>query len=1271
MNSGASAQSGTNTYYVDNDGDGFGTDSYITSSSPAPPPGYAWRNGDCNDNDASINPYAPEIAGNDVDENCDGRLDEPTCFIYYDNDKDGYGDPATQISAPCDVDLGGTGFIHQGGDCNDNDRNINPGAVEICGNGIDDNCDGVIDNCSATYYLDNDGDGYGQTDSYITSTDAVPPAGYAANNGDCDDNSASVHPGAVEICDNGIDDDCDGVIDNCVYYYYFDNDGDGYGNAGNPLISYDPNTPPGYITQGGDCDDGDPSIHPGATEICGNRIDDNCDGQVDEECPEYTYYLDVDADGYGGDHSITISDPVPPEGYKTVGGDCNDNDNSIHPGATEICNGVDDNCDGVVDEGCLKEQLPDFTKTDIYGVTHHFYGDLAAGKAVVIEFSTGWCPFTQIAEPQIDNVYDDICQGQGNVKLYDIVFETEEQGFESDVAFGVKYANLHNVIYPIITNSKDVYNQFWYEYNITAIPTFLVVIPDANDPEKSTVKMIVGAIDNLKDSIENILANYGYTVTPSPALSISVSGSACNFPSPVTLTANVSSGIVWSTGETTQSINVTTEGDYFLNYSAGCGTITKKIHLEKPATGVLSSLSETACAKNGLITLNYEGGTPGAMLQYSTNGINWADFVPNFSGSRAFLDPYPVGTIYFRVHETISGSGDASSCEAYSNTVQILNEAMTNPELTITASRTDCSFPVTLTSPYAENNFWSTGETTQSITVNSPNTYYVINNDVCGDVANLIVVDAANSAWYRDADGDGYGDPNITQQACTQPSGYVQDNSDCNDADINSHPGAPEICDGVDNNCNGQIDEGYNRTTFYRDADGDGYGDASVSVNACSTPAGYVINQTDCDDADPTVHPGATEICDGKDNNCDGQVDEGITKTTYYRDADGDGYGNALVSVNACSKPAGYSISKTDCDDTKADVHPGATEICDGIDNNCDGRIDEGFTKSTYYRDADGDGYGNPAVFIKSCSMPAGYVANKKDCNDANAAINPLTKWYKDADNDGYYTGSAVTSCTSPGTGYKITGLLGGADCNDNDNTVYPNAPELCDGKDNNCNGTIDEGCGIATITIDDISKTEGNKGKANMTFNVTLSAASTKKITVQFATQNGTAIAGNDYAAKTGTLTFNTGVTKQTISISIIGDKTVESNETFKVNLNRPVNATIAKGTATGTIINDDGVALAATGNSIESITNYALKISPNPASNILHVELFGYTGNVTLQLMNLQGKIIKEKKLQTANAKYAQQKMDVSDIAGGIYVLAAVDEKGNRKTAKVIIAK
>jgi hypothetical protein len=139
--------------------------------------------------------------------------------------------------------------------------------------------------------------------------------------------------------------------------------------------------------------------------------------------------------------------------------------------------------------------------------------------------------------------------------------------------------------------------------------------------------------------------------------------------------------------------------------------------------------------------------------------------------------------------------------------------------------------------------------------------------------------------------------------------------------------------------CGGGNMPGICGCTFYHDDDHDGYGDPMVFLYTCYPPAGFVADGTDCNDEDPTVNPGRKEVCDYKDNNCNGLIDEGVT-TTYYRDADGDGYGDPKNTIAGCAQPNGFILAGADCDDTRPDVHPGAEEICDGIDNNCDGIID-------------------------------------------------------------------------------------------------------------------------------------------------------------------------------------------------------------------------------------------------------------------------------------------------------------------------------------------
>jgi hypothetical protein len=318
-------ENGTFPFYQDSDGDGWGNPN-ISVQACFTPPGYVSNNGDCNDNNSNINPGATEICDG-IDNNCNGQTDENGNTTFYaDNDNDGFGNPNITIVA-CNAP---SGYVSNNGDCNDNNSNINPGAVEIPGNGIDEDCDGVDGSAGPS---DMDGDGYTSTiDCDDTNPDINPGAVEIPGNGidedcddnnwvdgsagpsdmdgdgytstiDCDDTNPDINPGAVEIPGNGIDEDCDGVDGSAGPS---DMDGDGY-------------------TSTIDCDDTNPDINPGAVEIPGNGIDEDCDGVDGSAGPS-----DMDGDGY----TSTI--------------DCDDTNPDINPGAVEIPgNGIDEDCDGV------------------------------------------------------------------------------------------------------------------------------------------------------------------------------------------------------------------------------------------------------------------------------------------------------------------------------------------------------------------------------------------------------------------------------------------------------------------------------------------------------------------------------------------------------------------------------------------------------------------------------------------------------------------------------------------------------------------------------------------------------------------------------------------------------------------------------------------------------------------------------------------------------------------------------------------------------------
>jgi hypothetical protein len=251
----------------------------------------------------------------------------------------------------------------------------------------------------------------------------------------------------------------------------------------------------------------------------------------------------------------------------------------------------------------------------------------------------------------------------------------------------------------------------------------------------------------------------------------------------------------------------------------------------------------------------------------------------------------------------------------------------------------------------------------------------------------------ALTALAQDADLDGY-----------SVSGSP---SDCNDNDAGIHPfgggGAEELCNGIDDDCDGTIDDGAPGTrTLYADLDGDSHGlQSSGTVDSCqATVAGYVEADSadDCDDTDATKYPGQPDQSTTTDDNCDGSVGAD--------DVDGDGIPGILGDHDSnVVTPDNY-----DCNDADANVNPGATETCDTVDNDCDGTID----------------------------VPA------------------YTDWCPDMDNDG--DGNTDFSECQSACERPINLVSVGNDCDDTSTTTSSVDPEICDGIDNNCDGAIDDG---------------------------------------------------------------------------------------------------------------------------------------------------------------------------------------------------------------------
>ncbi len=458
---------------------------------------------------------------------------------------------------------------------------------------------------------------------------------------------------------------------------------------------------------------------------------------------------------------------------------------------------------------------------------------------------------------------------------------------------------------------------------------------------------------------------------------------------------------------------------------------------------------------------------------------------------------------------------------------------------------------------------------------------------------------------YADVDGDGFGDPDAAsgQEACIAPPGYAVNRADCDDADGIVHPGAAETCNGVDDDCDASVDEGdpgggeactteepgvcspgttqcsagsivCNRNVEPSDevCDGvdnncDGSGDENNPGGgvACSTgqpgvcspgttqcaasqlgciqnvqPSDDICDGLDnnCDGSVDESNPGggvacstgqpgvcvagttqcsagaivcnrsvapSADVCDGRDNNCDGNVDEnnpggGIACATGQPGVCNAGTTQCADGAIVCNQNVAPSAEVCDgidnnCDGNVDEGNPGggiacatgqpgvcnagttqcaagalvcnqnvasSAEVCDGLDNDCDGSVDEGVT-STFYRDNDGDGFGTPSQTTAACSAPAGYVSNASDCNDGSAWVHPGQEDDcngVDNDCDGLTDEDFdSTPCSSPicsAGGNTKCSVTGHVYCYVNVQTLLI---EPCDGEDNDCDGAVDEGC--------------------------------------------------------------------------------------------------------------------------------------------------------------------------------------------------------------------
>ncbi|MBM4367611.1 MAG: hypothetical protein FJ102_15475, partial [Deltaproteobacteria bacterium] len=633
------------------------------------------------------------------------------------------------------------------------------------------------------------------------------PEGTVVDATDCDDAAAAVNPAATEVC-NAIDDDCDGLVDNDAAdaaTWYGDGDSDGYGD--DSRLEYACEAPPGSVAGGGDCDDTDAAYNPGATESCTDTEDYNCDGSIG--------YADADGDGWAACD------------------ECDDSDAAVNPTGTELCDDVDNDCDGSIDEADAADAASWYADADADG-----YGNAASS--------------TLSCDPVAGSVADS-------------------------------------------TDCDD------------AVDT---VNPGATESCNGVDDDCDGTVDD--------------GATDATSWYTDADGDGYGDETSTTLACDAPSGSTATGGDCNDA-----DADYHPGAFEDC-TDTEDYNCD-------GSVGDADNDGDGYTACEDCDDTDAASYPGADETCDGVDNDCDGTVDESAIDP-----LTWYADADGDGFGNATStataCDAPTGYV---------------ADSSDCD------------------DSRDDV---SPAGIEVCNNvddDCDGTIDEGDAADALT--WYSDADGDGYGFTPSTTTACSQPSGYAAAHGDCDDGDAAYNPGATESCtDTEDYNCDGSVG--------YVDADGDGWA-------ACE----------ECDDSDAAVNPGASEVCNDVDDDCDGSIDIGATDaSTWYTDADSDAYGDDASATLACDMPAGTSAVGGDCDESDASINPGATEVCDGIDQDCDGidqdcdgTADDGLGSSTWYADADGDTYGDASTSYTGCAQPTGYVSDSDDCDDTDAAVNP------------------------------------------------------------------------------------------------------------------------------------------------------------------------------------------------------------------------------------------------------------------------------------------
>jgi hypothetical protein len=607
------------------------------------------------------------------------------------------------------------------------------------------------------------------------------------------------------------------------------------------------------------------------------------------------WYLNADGDGYAA--SSTSACTTPGAGYSATvlpTTDCDDSNAAINPGATEnLCNGIDDNCTAGIDEGAVSGCFDPNANNYNAAVTCPnnatcTYGNFTAGNIVVTRFGTG-------------------AAALGSTGTAFFLEEYNTSGLVGTIT--VPTTGTNKLVVAGSATSEGMLSRS-SDFSKLSIPGYDAALGLAGVASAANIARSVGTFGIGYGSFNKITSTL---TTGSNLRSVTSEGNnywGGNASGGISYLGTGTSSAVSSTVSNTRTVGIHNGNLYF---TTGSGTV----GIYKVGTGLPTTTGQTST----IVIATGAGASPYGFQFNTAETVCYVADSRTAAGGGVQKWVNTAGTWSLAYTMSVGASTGAFG-------IAVDFYAGVNPRIYATVSSASGTQVL-----YFDDN----GTATPTLNVIS-----TLLSTTFKAYRGVAFAPCTPSTWFADADGDGYGNVSATLSYCTQPYGYVANSTDCNDALAAVNPGATEVCNSADDNCSGAADEGLTFVNYYTDADGDGYG-VGTATNACVSPGvGYATANGDCDDVMVGVNPGAAEICNGWDDDCDSSIDEGIPTITYYNDADGDGYGAGLPTTTCSVLSAPFVSNNTDCDDSNIAVNTAATESCSNtIDDNCNGTINE------------------------------------------------------------------------------------------------------------------------------------------------------------------------------------------------------------------------------------------------------------------------------------------------------------------------------------------